>query len=195
MPKRVGILGGTFDPPHIGHLVMADQVLDRLDLEAVRLVVSNSPWQKVESRSITTASRRLEMVTAAVGDSPGLEASGIELELGGPSYTAVTLEALSEREPDTDWLVLVGADAAAGLDTWHRAEELRAERRFIVVNRPGHTEPPPPEWQCASVDIPPLDVSSTELRRLVAEGRSIRHLTPQPVVQLLERWGLYRRGS
>ena len=195
MPKRVGLLGGTFDPPHIGHLVMADQVLDRLELDAVRLVVSNRPWQKVGSRLITEASRRLEMVTAAVLESPGVEASGIELELGGPSYTVVTLEALTEREPDTEWLIVVGADAAAGLDTWHRAGELRAQRRFIVVNRPGHAEPPPPGWRCDLVDIPALDISSTELRRMVAERRSIRHLTPHPVVQLLEGWGLYRRGS
>ncbi|MDH3683209.1 MAG: adenylyltransferase/cytidyltransferase family protein, partial [Acidimicrobiia bacterium] len=94
MPKRVGILGGTFDPPHIGHLVVGDQVRDCLDLDEVRLVVSNSPWQKVGGRSITPAHQRLELVAAAVADAPGLVASDIEIDLGGSSYTIVTLDAL-----------------------------------------------------------------------------------------------------
>lgn len=193
MTKRVGILGGTFDPPHVGHLVVADQVGDRLGLDEVRLVVSNQPWQKVGSREITSASRRLELVQAAVGGCPGLVASSIEIELGGPSYTLVTLEALAGREPNVDWVVIVGADAAAGLDTWHRADELREQHRLAVVNRPGSDGDPPPGWRYDRVEMPALDISSTELRRLAAEGRSVRHLTPAPVVQRLEAWGLYRR--
>lgn len=195
MPKRVGILGGTFDPPHIGHLVVGDQVRDRLGLDEVRLVVTSSPWQKTRSRSITAAPRRLELVVAAVAEAPGLVASDIEIELGGSSYTIVTLAALAAREPDVDWRVIVGADAAAGLDTWHRADELRAKHRFVMVNRPGAAPTPPPGWDCELVGIPALDISSTELRRLVAEGRSVRHLVPSGVVQRLEAWGLYRQGS
>ncbi len=191
-PKRVGILGGTFDPPHLGHLVVADQVLDQLGLDEVRLVVNNSPWQKVGEREITPPQRRLALVAAAVGAAPRVAASGVEIELGGPSYSLVTLEALSAREPGTEWLVVVGADAAAGLDTWHRADELRERHEFVVVNRPGHEGPPPSGWRCRPVEIPALDVSSSELRRLVASGRSIRWLTPDPVVELIDRWRLYR---
>ncbi len=192
---RVGLLGGTFDPPHVGHLVVADQVRSRLGLDEVRLVVSNQSWQKVGQRAITSPERRLEMVEAAVGDAPGLAVSSVEIELGGPSYTAATLDELDRREPDTEWLVIVGADAAAGLDSWHRAEELRVGRRFVVVNRPGVDRQPPAGWDTEAVEIPALDVSSTDLRRLVATGRSIRFLTPEPVVQRLRAWGLYRSGS
>jgi nicotinate-nucleotide adenylyltransferase len=120
-------------------------------------------------------------------------ASSIELELGGTSYTADTLDALGKREPDTEWLVIVGADTAAGLNSWHRADELRAEHRFVVVDRPGTYGAPPPGWDCQHLEIPALDVSSSQLRQLVRAGRSIRHLTPAPVVQLLSVWGLYRR--
>lgn len=190
--KRVGILGGTFDPPHLGHLVVADQVLDQLGLDEVRLVVNNSPWQKVGEREITAPRRRLALVEAAVGAAPGVVASDVEIELGGPSYSLVTLEALTAREPGTEWLVVLGADAAAGLETWHRADELRERHEFVVVNRPGAASPPPPGWRCRPVEIPALDVSSSELRRLVAAGRSIRWLTPDPVVDLIERWQLYR---
>lgn len=190
--KRVGILGGTFDPPHLGHLVVADQVLDQLGLDEVRLVVNNSPWQKVGERQVTPPERRLALVEAAVGAAPGVVASDVEIELGGPSYTLVTLEALAAREPGTEFLVVLGADAAAGLHTWHRAPELRERHEFVVVNRPGAEASPPAGWRCRPVEIPALDVSSSELRRLVAAGRSIRWLTPAPVVELIERWQLYR---
>lgn len=195
MTKRVGLLGGTFDPPHVGHLVVADQVLDRLGLDEVWLMVSNSPWQKSGTRTITPAATRLELVAAAVGDAPGLVASGIELEIGGPSYTSVTLEVLEGRHPGTEWLVVVGADAAAGLDTWHRAEELRRDRCFVVVNRPGAPENLPEGWNCLPVEIPPIALSSTELRTMVEAGRSIRHLCPERVVQAIGDLGLYRLGS
>jgi nicotinate-nucleotide adenylyltransferase len=193
--KRVGLLGGTFDPPHLGHLVAADQVLDRLRLDEVWLVVSSDPWQKSETRLVTPAGTRLELVEAAIGDAPGLMASGIEIEIGGPSYTAVTLEVLEGRYPDIEWLVIVGADAAAGLDTWHRADDLRRDRGFIVVNRPGAPENLPEGWQCLPVEIPPIALSSTELRVMVEAGRSIRHLCPAPVVQAIARQGLYRLRS
>lgn len=195
MARRVGLLGGTFDPPHIAHLVVADQVRDRLGLEEVRLVVSNQSWQKVGERTITPAERRLALVEAAVDGLTGVVASSIELSLGGPSYTAVTVEALEEAEPEIDWLIIVGADAAAGLDTWHRAADLRARRRFVVVNRPGTEAKPPAGWHCSYVEIPSLDLSSTELRRFVASGRSIRHLVTDEVMQRVTRWGLYRQES
>ncbi|MCP3991773.1 MAG: nicotinate (nicotinamide) nucleotide adenylyltransferase [Actinomycetia bacterium] len=195
MAKRVGLLGGTFDPPHLGHLIAADQVLDQLELDEVWLVVSNSPWQKTGARTITPAATRLELVEAAVVGAPGLVASGVELEIGGPSYTSVTLEVLEECYPETDWLIIVGADAAAGLDSWHRAEELRRQRRFVVVNRPGVAANTPEGWNCFPVEIPPIALSSTELRIMVEGGRSIRHLCPALVAQAIARLGLYGRRS
>ena len=193
--KRVGLFGGTFDPPHIGHLVVADQVRDQLDLDEVRLVVTNHPWQKVGSRAITPAPIRYRLTEAAVADAPGIVASPIELEIGGPSYTIVTLEELARREPGVQHLVIVGSDAAAGLDSWHRADELRERCTVVVVNRPGDDVGAPPGWVVEKVRIPAIDLSSTELRTMVAEGRSVRHLTPAAVVQLLADEELYRRGS
>ena len=195
MMARIGLLGGTFDPPHIGHLVVADQVLDQLGFDEVWLVVSNDPWQKTVSRPITPAADRVRLVEAAVDGSPGVRASAVEIEIGGPSYTVVTLEVLRHRQPGVEWLPIVGADAAAGLDTWHRAEELRGDERFVVVNRPGAPPTLPTGWDCLPVTMPALDISSTEIRAMVEAGRSIRHLCPVGVVRLIDELGLYRRRS
>lgn len=190
--RRVGVLGGTFDPPHLGHLVVADQVLSALSLDEVMLVPANQPWQKVGQRSITPADKRLAMTVGAVGDAAGLSVSAIELEIGGPSYTTVTLAALAERHPDTEWLVIVGADAAAGLDTWHNTEQLREQATIVVVNRPGADFQPPTGWRWELVEIPSISISGTGIRRRVAQGASIRFLTPDPVIDRIAEWGLYR---
>lgn len=194
MTQRVGLLGGTFDPLHIGHLVVADQVLDQLGLDEVRFVVNHQPWQKVGERAITSSDRRFEMVAAALEPYEGLVPSDVEICLGGPSYTVETLAVLEASEPDVEWLVIVGADAAAGLDTWHEAEKLRQEREFVVVNRPGRPAADPAGWRLRRVEIPSLEVSSTEIRRLVAAGRSVRHLVPDVVMHRVTQWGLYRQG-
>lgn len=193
--RRLGVLGGTFDPPHLGHLVVADQVLHALSLDEVILVPANEPWQKVGSRKITPADKRLAMTRAAVGDAAGLSVSGIELEIGGPSYTSVTLEALSEQHPDADWMVIVGADAAAGLDTWHNTEQLREQATIVVVNRPGSDFQPPTGWSWELVEIPSVSISGTSLRRRVAQDRSIRFLTPQGVIDHINEWSLYRDNA
>jgi nicotinate-nucleotide adenylyltransferase len=190
--RRVGLLGGTFDPPHLGHLIVADQVLSALSLDEVVLVPANEPWQKVGHRKITSAERRLAMVTAAVGTTEGLSVSDIELEIGGPSYTSVTIDALAERQPGTEWLVILGADAAVGLDTWHDTERLRRQATIVVVNRPGADFQPPTGWQWELVEIPSVGISGTGLRRRVAQGRSIRFLTPAPVIEHIVEWKLYR---
>jgi nicotinate-nucleotide adenylyltransferase len=192
LPTRIGVLGGTFDPPHLGHLIVADQVLNALSLSEVVLVPANEPWQKVGTRKITSAERRLAMTAAAVGDTSGLSVSGIELEIGGPSYTSVTLEALSERRHADEWLVIVGADAAAHLDTWHNTDRLREQATIVVVNRPGADFQPPTGWQWELVEIPSVAISGTGLRRRIAQGSSVRFLTPQPVIDLIDEWKLYR---
>ncbi len=189
---RLGVLGGTFDPPHLGHLIVADQVLHALSLSEVILVPANEPWQKVGVRKITPAAKRLAMTRAAVGDSAGLSVSGVELEIGGPSYTSVTLDALAERRDADEWLVIVGADAAAGLDSWHNTERLREQATIVVVNRPGADFQPPTGWSWELVEIPSVAISGTGLRRRVAQGNSIRFLTPEPVIDHIGEWNLYR---
>lgn len=192
---RMGLLGGTFDPPHLGHLIAADQVRHVLALDEVVLVPANQPWQKAGTRAITSAERRLAMTIAAVGDTPGLSVSDIELRLGGPSYTSVTIEALSTERPDVEWLVIVGADAALRLDTWHDVEKLRKQTTVVVVNRPGSDFHPPTGWRWELVEIPSMSVSGTSVRRRVSSGASIRFLTPDPVIEQIERWNLYRDGA
>jgi nicotinate-nucleotide adenylyltransferase len=192
--ERIGILGGTFDPPHLGHLIVADQVLRALDLDRVLLVPANEPWQKVGIRPITSAEKRLIMTRDAVGDAEGLAVSDIELRLGGPSYTSVTLDALAENQPKTEWRIIVGADAAAGLDTWHNLEKLRTQADIVVVNRPGADFQPPTGWSWELVEIPAVNISGTGLRRRVSQGRSIRFLTPNAVIDHIDSWGLYRGG-
>ncbi|MGI9597149.1 MAG: nicotinate-nucleotide adenylyltransferase [Acidimicrobiales bacterium] len=192
---RLGILGGTFDPPHLGHLIVADQVLHALSLTEVIFVPANEPWQKVGSRKITSASKRLAMTRAAVGTSAGLSVSGVELDLGGPSYTSVTLDALAEQRSADEWLVIVGADAAAGLDTWHNTERLREQATIVVVNRPGADFQLPTGWSWELVEIPSVAISGTGLRRRVSQGNSIRFLTPEPVIDHIEEWNLYREDG
>ncbi len=199
-PRRIGLFGGTFDPPHIGHFIVAERVREALDLDEVRLVVANKPWQKISDRIITDASTRVEMVRSALVGHPKLVASAVELEIGGPSYTMATLEYLHEHEPDVEWLVIVGADAAAGLDTWHRAAELAAMVEIIVVDRPSgvgqcveYAAEVPRGWRSKVVDVPLIEVSSTDLRARVSDGSSIHFLTPEPVVALIEKSQLYRR--
>ena len=192
MARRIGILGGTFDPPHIGHLVMAVQVRDELDLDVVLLVVAHEPWQKVDDRRVSPSADRLALVQAAVADLEGVEASDLEIRRGGPSYTADTLAELAAAGPDDELWVILGADAAAGLPTWVRGEEVQRLGRIVVAERVGDTGPPPPGWTWTEVPMTRLDVSSTDLRRRVAEGRSIDVLVPPAVRTEIEARALYR---
>ncbi|MEZ5378771.1 MAG: nicotinate-nucleotide adenylyltransferase [Acidimicrobiales bacterium] len=198
-PRRIGLFGGTFDPPHIGHLIVAEAVRDTLHLDEIRWIVANDPWQKTSDRRISDADVRLAMVRAALDGAPGMEASDVEIRLGGASYSIVTLEHLRSAEPDTEWLLIVGADAASGLDTWHRADELADMVEVVVVNRPGECDDndaggtAPPGWRWQPVEVPAIGVSSTDLRRRVATGRSIRFLTPAAVADIIDTEQLYRQ--
>lgn len=191
-PLRIGIFGGTFDPPHIGHLVAALDARQALDLHVVLLVVANSPWQKAGSRQISPAEDRLAMVRAAAADAPGLEVSDIEITRGGSSYTADTLADLAVAHPDAELFLILGNDAAAGFATWERHEEVARRAQLVVVDRPGTPTPIDDGFAWIRVDIPELEISSTELRQRVADGRSIRYLTPPGVATCIEERGLYR---
>ncbi len=193
--RRVGLFGGTFDPPHVGHLVTAVNVRHTLDLDVVVLMVANVPWQKEGSRSITPALDRLAMVEAAVADVPGLEAGRLEIDLGGPSFTADTLRALAEREPDVELFTIVGDDAAAGLATWERHVEVIARSRLVVVDRPGETVRLADDVPWIHVEVPRLEVSSTDLRARFVDGRPLDYLVTDPVLQVIADRGLYGREA
>ena len=158
----------------------------------VLLVVANVPWQKVDSRAISPADDRLALVAAAIKDAPFLQVSDIEIRRGGPSYTADTLAELHETEPEAELFVILGDDAAAGFTTWERYEEVAERATLVVVDRPGTPTPVDPRFAWVRVDIPELEISSTELRARVAAGRSIRYLTPTRVASAIADRGLYR---
>lgn len=189
---RIGVFGGTFDPVHVGHLVAAVNVRHALALDVVLLVVANRPWQKVGTRAVSPAEDRLAVVRAAVGDVAGVEASDLELARGGVSYTADTLAALQAEDPAADLVLVIGADVAASLDTWERVDEVRARCRLAIVNRPGAAAAVVPEgWRADVVEIPALEVSSTDLRARVADGRPLDYLVPEAAVREIHRRGLY----
>jgi nicotinate-nucleotide adenylyltransferase len=189
--RRIGLFGGTFDPPHVGHLVTAVNVRHSLDLDVVIMMVANVPWQKQGERPITPAIDRLAMVEAAVGDVPGLEAGRLEIDLGGPSYTADTLAALAEREPDAELYTIVGDDAAAGLTSWERYDEVVARSRMVVVDRPGEHVELPEIVPWIRVEVPRLEVSSTDLRARFTDGRPLDYLIIDPVLDVIGRRNLY----
>ena len=196
MGERLGIFGGTFDPPHVGHLVTAVNVRHELRLDRVLLVVNDQPWQKLGTRDITPAEDRFAMVEAAVGKVEGLEASRIEIERGGMSYTADTLVALREADPARELFVVLGTDAARGLPTWERADEVRQLATIVVVERPGSGEgEPPPGWSWKRVEVPRLEVSSTDLRARVADGRPLDYLLSAEVIEAIADRGLYCRQA
>lgn len=193
MGVRIGVFGGTFDPIHVGHLVAAVNARSALPLDRVLLVVANVPWQKVGERAVSPAEDRYAVVAAAVGDVEGVEASRIEIDRGGVSYTADTLERLAEEHPGAELHLVVGADVAARLATWRHAERVRkASGRLVVVNRPGAPAPGGLEgWRVATVEIPALDISSTDLRARAADGRPLDYLVPAAAVRCIRERNLY----
>lgn len=187
--ERVGVLGGTFDPVHVGHLVAAADARAGVGLDRVLLVVAGDPWQK-RGEVVAPAEDRLAMVRTAVEDLEGLEASAVEVEREGASVTADTLEVLTT--PDRELFLLLGADAVANMGTWRRLDETRALATVVVIEREGeHADPPGPGWRVEHLSIPRLDVSSTDIRRRLAAGLPIDGLVPPAVVRMIRARGLY----
>jgi len=191
--EQVGILGGTFDPPHVGHVVAATQVRHALGLDRVLAVPANVPWQKRGVRAVSEAADRLAMTKAAFAGIDHVEVSAIELERGGDTYSIDTLEQLRAAHPATTWWLIVGSDVAAQLDTWHRHEDVRAAARLVIYERPGSVGARPPAgWAYELVDVPLLDVSSTQLRERVRQGSPIDGLVPPAVHEIVRARSLYR---
>jgi len=188
---RIGLFGGTFDPPHVGHLVTAVNVRHALNLDVVILMVANDPWQKSGARDVTTAEDRFEMVEAAVSVVDGVVAGRDEIDRGGPSYTADTLMALAEKHPGAELFTIVGDDAAAGLTSWTRVDQVAQYSQLVVVDRPGVAVELPTQFNWLRVESPRLEVSSTDLRSRFSDGRPLDYLVTEPVLRLIEERGLY----
>ncbi|WP_195210265.1 nicotinate-nucleotide adenylyltransferase [Actinomarinicola tropica] len=194
--ERVGIFGGTFDPPHVGHLVAALNARHGARLDRVLLVVANEPWQKLGVRDLSPAADRLAMVDAAVDGVEGLAASDIEIRRGGRSYTADTLAQLHDELPGADLFLILGSDAVAGLPTWEHTERLKELADIVVVDRPGTEGARPPEgYRYEVVEVPQLEISSTDIRARVRDGRPLDYLLPRDVIACVLGRGLYRDGA
>jgi nicotinate-nucleotide adenylyltransferase len=195
--ERIGVFGGTFDPVHVGHLVAASWCRDALQLDQVLLVVANEPWQKAGTRELSAAEDRFAVVAAAVEGVEGLEASRIEIDRGGPSYTADTIHELRAAHQGAELFLAVGADVAGDLGTWNRLEEIKALVSLVVVDRGGVTlkADPREEWGWSGpvrhLRIPTLEVSSSELRERLRQGLSVDFLIPEPAIHRIRRLGLY----
>jgi len=193
MTRRVGILGGTFDPPHLGHVAVGVEACFRLGLDATKMMVANDPWQKSSGRVITSASSRWAMTQAACAGHPRLVADDRELLRDGETYTIDTVEPLVGAGVEVT--LILGDDAAARLDTWHRAEELADLVGIGIVGRPGAVPAAlSPKWRVTRIECPLLDISSTEVRRRCAAGEPIDHLVGPGVLSVIEAEGLYGFG-
>ena len=188
--RRIGLLGGTFDPPHVGHLVVAECARVELGLDQVRLLVAGDPWMKSTESS---AEDRVALVRAAVREEAGISVDDREVRRGGPTYTADTLAELTAEEPDVVWCFLLGVDAAVDLPRWERGAEALALATFVVVTRPGHgLEDATAEVRALpQLAVPELDISSTELRQRYREGGPTRFQVPPQVDDLVRDLGLY----
>jgi len=184
-----GILGGTFDPPHNVHLSMALAALEQLDLDAVRLMPAGDPWQK-RDRGVSDASHRLAMVELLADEEDELLVDSTEIARHGPSYTVETLEQLDDR-----FVLILGADAALGIPSWHRAEDLSDLVDLAVVPRPGVAKSAVEAAFNGTItwlEMAPVDASSTRIRKLVRSGVEYAELVPETVATYIESHGLYR---
>ncbi len=193
-PQRLGLLGGTFDPPHRGHLSAAIAVRDALGLDRVDFLIANDPWQKVGERNVTPAPARVEMVHALVDGIDGIGVDEREVRRGGLTYTVETLEEIAREMPGTDVFLIVGQDTADRIHTWHRHEEVLALSTLVVVNRDQKAQQVPTSLVNARVQfvsMPLVDVSSTAVRAAVAAGEDITSMTSAAVSCLVKSHGLY----
>ncbi len=197
--RRVGVMGGTFDPIHHGHLVAASEVQAWLDLDQVVFVPTGQPWQKA-SREVSTAEHRYLMTVIATASNPRFTVSRVDIDRGGPTYTVDTLHDLQRRFPDSDLYFITGADALADIFTWRDADELFALAQFVGCTRPGYEMDPStldgiPTDRVTILEIPALAISSTDCRERRAKGEPVWYLVPDGVVQYIAKHDLYAERS
>jgi nicotinate-nucleotide adenylyltransferase len=195
--EKIGVYGGTFDPVHVGHLVTALDAKVALGLDRMLLVPANAPWQKVGNRRVTPAADRVAMLEAAVEGVDALEVSTVDVDRGGPTYSADTLADLTAAFPDAELFLVVGTDVARELHTWVRVDDVRRLATLVVVDRAGDGGKAEVDqlrlygWRAEYVPVTALDVSSSEVRCRLAEGRPIDYLVPAGSIRVLRERGLY----
>lgn len=190
--KKVGLYGGTFDPIHTVHLIVAEQARDALNLDEIWFLPAHIPPHK-RSRRITADIHRVEMIRLAIADNPRFLLNTVELERdsGQPSYTYDTVRLLKVRHPEVDFYFIIGGDMANYLPKWHRIDELVQMVQFVALARPGYTMENKYMQRVIETEMPQLDVSSTMIREKASAGRSIRYLVPDAVRMYIEEKRLY----
>jgi nicotinate-nucleotide adenylyltransferase len=193
--RRIGVMGGTFDPIHNGHLVAGSEVAHRFGLDEVIFVPTGEPYQK-ETMSVSPAEDRYLMTVIATASNPRFSVSRVDIDRPGATYTIDTLRDLHAADPDADLYFITGADALAKMMTWHDVNELFSLAHFIGCTRPGHrlTGAGLPDGKVSLVEIPALAISSSECRARVAAGEPVWYLVPDGVVQYIAKRGLYARA-
>ena len=197
MTKRLGVMGGTFDPIHHGHLLTAEEALQQFDLAEVVFIPTGQPWMK-EDRDVSPAEDRYLMVVVATASNPRFSVSRLEIERDGPTYTVDTLRELKERRGDVDLYFVTGADAVFEIFQWKDPEEALELAHFIAATRPGYDLTQFEQGATSShprvtvMTIPALAISSSDIRERVRRGRPIRYLVPEGVQTYIEKAGLYR---
>lgn len=192
---RVGVMGGTFDPIHHGHLVAASEAAHRFGLDEVVFVPTGEPWQKA-GRTISPAEDRYLMTVIATASNPRFGVSRVDIDRGGPTYTIDTLRDLRVEYPDAELFFITGADALSSIMSWHDWDKMFQLAQFVGVTRPGYdlTEdmlPADIQRRVHLLDIPAMAISSTDCRRRAAEGRPVWYLVPDGVVQYIAKYHLY----
>jgi len=195
--RRLGVMGGTFDPIHHGHLLTAEEAAVQFGLEQVIFVPTGQPWMKAE-REVSPAEDRYLMTVIATASNPRFTVSRIEIDRAGPTYTVDTLRALRELHPEAELFFVTGADAMLEIFQWKDPSELLSLAHFIAATRPGYdlarfeSSAPTAHPNVSVMNIPALAISSTDIRQRVREGRPIRYLVPEGVKSYIEKVGLYR---
>lgn len=198
-PRRIGVMGGTFDPIHHGHLVAASEVADRFALDEVVFVPTGRPWQKAD-RVVSSAEDRYLMAVIATASNPRFTVSRVDVDRQKATYTVDTLRDLHAAYPQSEFFFITGADALASILTWEQLEQLFSLAKFVGVSRPGYeltsshvteTLRDLPEDAVTLIEVPALAISSTEVRRRAAADRPVWYLVPDGVVQYISKRELY----
>jgi nicotinate-nucleotide adenylyltransferase len=194
--RKIGVMGGTFDPIHHGHLVAASEVADRFGLDEVIFVPTGRPWQKVD-RIVSRAEDRYLMTVVATASNPRFTVSRVDIDRNGPTYTADTLADLHREFPDASLFFITGADALSQILSWHKIDELFELAHFVGVTRPGYelADEHLPDGAVSLVEVPAMAISSTDCRRRVVEGHPVWYLVPDGVVQYISKRNLYRTAG
>ncbi len=197
MGRRLGVMGGTFDPIHYGHLVTAEEALVQFALESVVFVPTGRPWMKLD-RAVSPAEDRYLMTVIATASNPRFHVSRVEIDRDGPTYTVDTLRTLAEHHPDAELYFITGADALLEILEWKDPGEVLSIAHFIAATRPGYDLARFESMELARrtsvsrMSIPALAISSTDIRERVLDGRPIRYLVPEGVKSYVEKAELYR---